>query len=414
MNELDLSKLKFHIWVSKEEANIRDYKAFYKDYLISIRNHTTILNRLSKYCIKFQEIFRNKDFSSPEATKTVSETRNLLKEQFDSRILELFEKNIPFPEVNFQSSFSNLTFIDLIQDFTKSIEIGNEHRFQTWAYKTNFLDFLYNCLFHYGLHPDILKRDPKIYKRYNFMLVHTHKSTRKKKESITLLKKEKLEKEYLIPYEHKIPINLGGKLIPFDAIYQIKITSTLLLNDEIELFGLKNRFQWNSAKKDEVSFINLCQDETENFSKNPYLNEKDKAIYRNQKIYFIDPNRIEELQKLKSEKFDLIKLIQLCDELNNATANNTIFAPTMLARAIIDHVPPIFGYTNFTEFANNYSNGTKSFKKSMQNLDKSLRNIADNNIHSQARQKEVLPKVTQTDFTPELDLLLSEIVRILK
>ena len=50
----------------------------------------------------------------------------------------------------------------------------------------------------------------------------------------------------------------------------------------------------------------------------------------------------------------------------------------------------------------------------MLNLDNSLRNIADNNIHSQVRKKEVLPTTTQVDFTPELDLLLSEIVRKLK
>ena len=40
--------------------------------------------------------------------------------------------------------------------------------------------------------------------------------------------------------------------------------------------------------------------------------------------------------------------------------------------------------------------------------------MADHNIHSQARKKEVLPKPTQIDFTPELDLLLSEVVRKLK
>ena len=40
--------------------------------------------------------------------------------------------------------------------------------------------------------------------------------------------------------------------------------------------------------------------------------------------------------------------------------------------------------------------------------------MADHNIHSQAREKEVLPTTIQIDFTTELDLLLSEVVRKLK
>lgn len=68
----------------------------------------------------------------------------------------------------------------------------------------------------------------------------------------------------------------------------------------------------------------------------------------------------------------------------------------------------------FSEVANNYSGGTKSFKKAMKNLDTSSRNIADNNIHSQIRAKEILPTSNQIDFSQELDLLLSEIIRIAK
>jgi hypothetical protein len=40
--------------------------------------------------------------------------------------------------------------------------------------------------------------------------------------------------------------------------------------------------------------------------------------------------------------------------------------------------------------------------------------MADPDIHSQAMEKEVLATTTQIDFTPELDLLLSEVVRKLK
>lgn len=84
----------------------------------------------------------------------------------------------------------------------------------------------------------------------------------------------------------------------------------------------------------------------------------------------------------------------------------------MLIRAIIDHVPPIFGATNFQ---NVYSqNGTKSFKQHMEHLDKSSRKIADSYLHGHIRNKESLPNNTQVNFSQDIDVLLAEICRILK
>jgi len=81
--------------------------------------------------------------------------------------------------------------------------------------------------------------------------------------------------------------------------------------------------------------------------------------------------------------------------------------------AILDHVPPMLGKQTFADVANNYS-GPSSFKKSMQNLQLSLRNIADAHLHVPIRQKEVLPTGQQVDFHKDLDVLLGEIVRTLK
>jgi|GEM_PF-1435780 hypothetical protein len=128
---------------------------------------------------------------------------------------------------------------------------------------------------------------------------------------------------------------------------------------------------------------------------------------------YVDTNRIEELKNLKSNQFDLSRLVKLCEELNKCCREECHHSIIMLLRAIIDHVPPIFNRCkNFKEVANNYS-GSNSFKKSMQNLENSSRNIADQFLHCQIRSKEVLPTVKQTDFSNDLDLLLAEIVRIL-
>ena len=85
----------------------------------------------------------------------------------------------------------------------------------------------------------------------------------------------------------------------------------------------------------------------------------------------------------------------------------------MVLRTIIDHVPPVFEVDAFSEIANNYT-GTKSFKESMQRLNTSLRKIADSHLHVRIRKNEILPTFNQVNFSADLDVLLSEIVRLLK
>lgn len=127
---------------------------------------------------------------------------------------------------------------------------------------------------------------------------------------------------------------------------------------------------------------------------------------------FIDESRIKELEEIKSENFDLTKLIALCRELNSNYKVGNLLTVSMLSRAIIDHIPPIFGLNTFNEVANNY--GTKSFKKNMLNLNNSLRNIADSYLHQTIRKKESLPNKTQIDFKNDLDVLLAEVIRVEK
>lgn len=129
--------------------------------------------------------------------------------------------------------------------------------------------------------------------------------------------------------------------------------------------------------------------------------------------HYVNPERIKELKNIKSKKFDLTKLIKLCEELNFAFGNKSYLSVAMIVRAILDHVPPIFGCKKFSGVANNYK-GSKSFKESMTHLDGSSRKIADAFLHVQIRQKETLPNSTQVDFSNDADVLFSEIVRLLR
>jgi hypothetical protein len=129
-------------------------------------------------------------------------------------------------------------------------------------------------------------------------------------------------------------------------------------------------------------------------------------------ITYVESGRIDELKALDGSKFDLTKLVRLCEELNTCYANESYLAVTMLTRAVLDHVPPIFGYKTFAEVANNF--GGKSLRKSLQNLQNSSRNISDTYLHLPIRNKESLPNRTQVDSSNDIDVLLAEIIRILR
>lgn len=154
-----------------------------------------------------------------------------------------------------------------------------------------------------------------------------------------------------------------------------------------------------------------------------YINENGELIFEEDLLlkkllkrksnnnHFINPDRLTELKSTTNSDFDLAKLIRFCEELDEAFLNENYLSVGMLIRGIIDHIPPLFGCKNFSEVSNNY-NGSKSFKKSMEHLNVSLRNISDSYLHTHIRKKETLPNKTQIDFSRDMDVLLSEIIRI--
>lgn len=128
---------------------------------------------------------------------------------------------------------------------------------------------------------------------------------------------------------------------------------------------------------------------------------------------YVELSRLCELRAISSTNYDLTRLVCLCEELNVSSAQGTFHATAMLVRAILDHVPPIFGASSFTHIASNVT-GSRSFKDAMGALETAARKIADAHLHTQIRKREVLPTATQVNFSPQIDMLLSEIVRLLK
>lgn len=126
---------------------------------------------------------------------------------------------------------------------------------------------------------------------------------------------------------------------------------------------------------------------------------------------YVNPDRIEAIKSFPAGSFDYKRLIRLLEELNLVYRSEAYMATAMLIRAITDHVPPLLGVRVFSEVASNYS-GSKSFKGQMQNLQNSLRHVADGHLHTQIRKSEDLPTDHQVDFKSAMDALLGEIIRI--
>lgn len=137
-----------------------------------------------------------------------------------------------------------------------------------------------------------------------------------------------------------------------------------------------------------------------------------EAAKRAVKPAYVELQRLYELRTHKTKAWDFAKLIRLCDELNIAHEHECHHAVAMLVRAIMDHVPPVFGFKTFVEVSSNYGGGGSSFKKTMETLQRTTRNIADGHLHSPIRSREVLPNATQVEFSQALDLLLAEVIRI--
>lgn len=123
---------------------------------------------------------------------------------------------------------------------------------------------------------------------------------------------------------------------------------------------------------------------------------------------YVALRHLSDLKAVSGVKWDMSRLIELCRELNIVVDNECHLAAAYLQRAILDHVPPIFGFENFEQVASNH--GGQSMKNAMKRLQTALRDAANLNIHLHIRRKENLPTFNQVNFRSEMDMLLSEVI----
>jgi hypothetical protein len=126
---------------------------------------------------------------------------------------------------------------------------------------------------------------------------------------------------------------------------------------------------------------------------------------------FIDEDLVKELRLARSEQFDLDKLIRFCEELNDAYRRGNYISCALLMRAVVNHVPPLFGKSTFSQVV---AGAGRSVKAVLSRLEDEARPIADLHNHMTIRSREVIPTKHQVEpYKPAFEILIQEILAVL-
>jgi hypothetical protein len=123
---------------------------------------------------------------------------------------------------------------------------------------------------------------------------------------------------------------------------------------------------------------------------------------------FVAPELLAELRAFRPAKFDFKKLIAFCEELNDAYRRGAYLSTALLIRAVMNHVPPVFGHTTFAAVV---AQAGRSIKPMLERLESEARPIADLHTHILIREHESLPTKNQVEpFKGAFELLLHEVL----
>lgn len=259
------------------EKQINEYKYFYKKYLYSVSNYSQALQDVSA---SLNLLIANPVHSALALTlesnvRVTTKIEKTIKTHFGQALLDLFNKKVElqpskkYEKAVFDAMDSNI-LLGILVALGSGLQEMSEQAKSQYAYQKNVLAYIYNCLLNHGLHPNIFLRDETKNKRFNLLIRHKTHSRKILEDYKILIPWEKFQDDYLLYYKNRKPMKIGGKLIPFDKIVELKITTTLLQDDEIDLFAKSNNIEWSASCKDEIAFLTLCNNETERFHPNPF------------------------------------------------------------------------------------------------------------------------------------------------
>jgi hypothetical protein len=124
---------------------------------------------------------------------------------------------------------------------------------------------------------------------------------------------------------------------------------------------------------------------------------------------FVDPILITRVASLSGRSFNLAKLIRFTVELNENYSGGNYLSCALLIRAIINHVPPIFGQRTFIQVV---AGAGKSVKAILGQLEEGARDIGDLHTHEIVDGYSSPPTKNQIEpYKPPMEVLYREIER---
>jgi hypothetical protein len=135
---------------------------------------------------------------------------------------------------------------------------------------------------------------------------------------------------------------------------------------------------------------------------------EDGALASGGRAWIIDIDLIDRLARTELSSFDFKFLVQMCREINSCFAHGNIVATTLLMRAVLNYVPPLFGHETFPQVV---ANAGRSLKDNFAHLENGLRKIADYHTHRRINAVEFYPTAAQVEpFKPQFELLLHQVL----
>ncbi|MER5449536.1 hypothetical protein ABT065_28520 [Streptomyces sp. NPDC002764] len=135
------------------------------------------------------------------------------------------------------------------------------------------------------------------------------------------------------------------------------------------------------------------------------------AVERNSYVY---RGLLDDLEKAsRTSTWKVHKLIALCRELNDNYAAGNPYACATLLRAVLDHIPPVFGHRDFKQVAAQHTFAVQRTDKAHAQKLVAFKDIADDALH---RPISTTVPVLSMDDLPEparVNSILQEVVRLL-
>ncbi|MFE5300660.1 hypothetical protein [Streptomyces sp. NPDC056632] len=107
------------------------------------------------------------------------------------------------------------------------------------------------------------------------------------------------------------------------------------------------------------------------------------------------------------------KLLALCTELNDSYASGNAYACAALLRAVLDHIPPVFGHKDFKQVAAQHTFTVQRTDKAHAQKLASFKDIADDALHRPISANILLITMNDIPEPTRLRAVLHELVTVL-